>query len=367
MPGKSSTEAAAAPPVDRFPQWPASWYLFGPGAGLGRPVSRPMLGRRLVAFRASSGQAVVLDAACAHLGADLGHGRVVGDSIQCPFHHWRYGADGRCTQVPGQRDVPPFARLRCYPVEERHGLVFFFNGPQPLFPLPFILGEDPSEFVAGPVFRYVADCTWYMNSAHAFDRQHFAAVHDRKLIGLPAIDCPAPFCRRNSYDAEVVGRSVFDRLLRVFAGRTVRITLTVWGGTFAVITADFGRVESGFLMSMLPLEDGRTQCAGIVLARRSAVPPFDAISLRIRRVFTYGYLADEARRLRGTHYRAASLTAQDQDLIDFFDWVAALPQSPSPPDRENPYDASPNALAFAGPHLADSHPGVRPDGRPRPQ
>ena len=51
------------------------------------------------------------------------------------------------------------------------------------------------------------------------------------------------------------------------AGRTVKTTLTVWGGTFAVITADFERVRSGFLMATEPLEDGRTMCHGIVLGR----------------------------------------------------------------------------------------------------
>ena len=107
---------------------------------------------------------------------------------------------------------PAFARQRTYPVEERHGYLFFFNGREPLFPLPFFLGEDPAGYVASEVFRYVADCTWYMNSAHAFDRQHFAAVHDRELLAPPVIDCPAPYARRNSYLAKVVGDTGFDRV-----------------------------------------------------------------------------------------------------------------------------------------------------------
>src|SRR5689334_23634300 len=38
---------------------------------------------------------------CPHLGAHLGiGGTVVGDSIKCPFHAWRFGGDGACVDVP---------------------------------------------------------------------------------------------------------------------------------------------------------------------------------------------------------------------------------------------------------------------------
>jgi hypothetical protein len=257
----------------------------------------------------------------------------VGETIQCPFHHWRYGVDGVCTSIPHIAQIPPFARLRAYPVTERHGSVFFFNGREPLFPLPFILNADPADFVAGKVFRYTADCNWYMNSAHAFDTQHFAAVHDRRLLAAPSVDCPAPFARRNSYHAEVIGQTIFDRILRVVAGRKVHITLTIWGGNMAVITADFGRVRSGFLMAMQPLENGQTLCQGIVYAPRTShlLPGFAPLNLWVRRLFTFGYLADEARRLRGTRYNPVGLGQNDQDMIKFFQWVASLPQTANHP------------------------------------
>jgi hypothetical protein len=143
------------------------------------------------------------------------------------------------------------------------------------------------------------------------------------------MDCPAPYARRNSYHAEVIGQTVFDRILRVVAGRTVNITLTIWGGNMAVITADFGRVRSGFLMAMQPLENGQTLCQGIVFARRSRnlLGRFAPLNLAMRRLFTFGYLADEARRLRGTRYNPASLGPNDQDMIEFFHWAASLPQT----------------------------------------
>jgi len=329
MPAKSSNNCQA-PAADAFPAHPASWYLFCESHRLRKgPFSQRILGRLLVTFRTASGNVVVMDGNCAHLGADLGCGSVVGETIQCPFHHWRYGTDGVCASVPGLPQVPSFARLRTYPVEERHGYVFFFNGEVPLFPLPFFFGEDPRGYVAGKVFRYVADCTWWMNSAHAFDRQHFSAVHDRELLGPPVIDCPAPFARRNRYDAKVVGHTIFDRILRRTAGRTVKISLTIWGGTFAVISSQFERLPSGFLMAMEPLGDrqtGQTLCHGIVYARRlpALLRWLDPFRLWLRTLFTHGYLKEEARQLRATRYNPGSLGPSDQDMIDFFHWVVQL-------------------------------------------
>lgn len=328
MPARLSSSVGVAPPADRFPRYPASWYLLGASTDIAkRPVSKHMLGRRIVAFRTASGTAVVMDGSCAHLGADLGCGKVVGETIQCPFHGWRYGADGACAGSA--------ARLQVYPVVERHGYLFFFNGREAQFPLPFFWAEDPQQFVAGKIFSYVADCNWYMNAAHAFDTQHFASVHDRELLAPPEVDYPAPFARRNSYHAKVIGQHFLDRLLYRFAGKTVRITISVCGGTIMLVTGNFGGAHSRFIIAAEPLENGQTLCQGICYARSSGFAPLNRLSLAIRRIFTHGYLAAETREIRGTQYRPESLGANDRDLIEFFQWMAhhantALGVTPAP-------------------------------------
>ena len=154
------------PAADRFPAFPRSWYFFCRGRELSRkPLARDLLGRRLVAYRTTSGQAVLLDARCSHLGADLGKGTVVGDALQCPFHHWEYGPDGRCCRIPCTSEIPSFARQASFPVVERHGHVFFFNAPEATFPLPFFPDEDPAEFIAASPFWTTLDCPWYMIGA----------------------------------------------------------------------------------------------------------------------------------------------------------------------------------------------------------
>lgn len=319
------------PPADSFPAYPASWYLFGHARELSKPLSKRILGRQLVAFRTRNGSVSIMAAHCAHMGADLGCGTVIGDSIQCPFHNWKYGADGVCNLIPGTHEIPSFARQATFPAVERHGYIFFFNGAEPLFPLPFFFDADPNDFSAGNIFSYVSDCNWFVNAAHGYDTQHFDAVHDRKLAAPPQIDCPHPFARRNRYRAEVLGRTRLDKLLKILAGRTVEISITNWGGTFVLITGDFDHAHSRFIIATQPLDDGKTLCEGMVFTPRMKNPfsraLFEPLTLAVRRFFTHGYLKDEAKRLLGTRYNPTTMIAHDRDMIDFFNWVVALPQN----------------------------------------
>lgn len=323
---------ASLPDASQFPREPATWYVFGASAELtSKPLSKQMLGRRLVAYRAKGGQATVLDARCAHLGADLGRGTVVGETIRCPFHHWRYAADGRCAAVPGCRRPPASARLRSYPTIERHGYVYFFNGPEPLFELPFFPGCDWEDFAAGAAFRFEADCPWFMLVANAFDGQHFQAVHDRKLTSTPIVDCPDRCARRIRFGAEVLGTTICDRLLRQFVGRQVEVSITSWGGPYVLVEGRFRRAHSRLLVASRPAGTDRTLVDVIVFARRAPSRwggrLGDRLALRVRRLFTKAFMRYDIDRLSGIRYQPEGLIEQDQELVEYFHWLVGLPRS----------------------------------------
>lgn len=79
----------------------------------------------LVLFRAEDGHPAALPDRCPHRFAPLSAGKVRDGQIECPYHGWRFAADGRCTRVPGT-DLAPCSKplLDSLPSCEAHGLVW---------------------------------------------------------------------------------------------------------------------------------------------------------------------------------------------------------------------------------------------------
>lgn len=98
------------------------------------PVHRRMLGQDFVLFRDQAGIAHCLSNVCAHRGGSLADGKIKQDCIECPYHGWQFGADGRCRRVPSmgpEAKIPERAKVDSYPVQEKYGVVFAFLGDLP--------------------------------------------------------------------------------------------------------------------------------------------------------------------------------------------------------------------------------------------
>ena len=144
--------AAAAPdPGTRFPfGLPFGWYpvAWSQELSAGTSVSRTYFGRELVVFRTGAGETSVIDAYCPHLGAHLGvGGEVEVDGIRCPFHGWKFAADGACLDIPYARRIPKQARLEPYPSQESGGLVWAWYHP----------GGEAPRFAPPEIPEYGAD------------------------------------------------------------------------------------------------------------------------------------------------------------------------------------------------------------------
>lgn len=79
----------------------------------------------LVLFRTKEGRTAALPDRCPHRFAPLSAGKVCDGQIECPYHGWRFAADGRCTRAPGIDQVlgsKPL--LESLPSCEAHGMVW---------------------------------------------------------------------------------------------------------------------------------------------------------------------------------------------------------------------------------------------------
>ncbi len=115
------------------PEFPMGWYSVERSHQLAIGEVKPVkaFDRELVLYRTRSGAAVLQDAFCPHLGAHLGHeGRVIGESVRCPFHGWQFGTDGRCTHIPYCDEIPERARIRTWHTEEKNGEVYVWFHPE---------------------------------------------------------------------------------------------------------------------------------------------------------------------------------------------------------------------------------------------
>ena len=119
-----------------------AWYVAALAADLarGRLTRRMILGEPVMLGRAASGAVFALRDVCPHRAAPLSAGRFTReadgtDSVECPYHGWRFGADGRCTAIPSLVEGQAFdldrVGVRRYRVEESQGLVFVWAASDP--------------------------------------------------------------------------------------------------------------------------------------------------------------------------------------------------------------------------------------------
>lgn len=82
-------------------------------------------------FRTEEGLGALIDR-CPHRNYPLSEGRVHEGALECPYHGWRFGADGACEVVPGCLAVTnedPKLRAEAVGVIERHGAIFVTLSP----------------------------------------------------------------------------------------------------------------------------------------------------------------------------------------------------------------------------------------------
>jgi phenylpropionate dioxygenase-like ring-hydroxylating dioxygenase large terminal subunit len=118
---------------------PENWFIAARSDQLRtRPLRRFILGRPLVLFRDSRRRAAALEDRCPHKQVALSMGRVVGDSVQCPYHGMCFDAVGRCTAQPARGPDEPMCgdRVPHFPVSEQDDWIWVYLGSSPPPPAP---------------------------------------------------------------------------------------------------------------------------------------------------------------------------------------------------------------------------------------
>ena len=130
--------------------------------------------------RTRAGQVFAMRDICPHRAAPLSAGRITsepgeGETVECPYHGWRFKPDGVCAAIPSLVDDQAFdvdrIKVRSYPVRENQGLVFVWIASDPRVP-----AEPDHE---PPVFPGVVG-----GGPKLIERMDFDAHMDHAVVGL---------------------------------------------------------------------------------------------------------------------------------------------------------------------------------------
>ena len=207
------------------------WYALGRSRQLKSGAVLPFYvgSKKLVLWRSADGRINAQDPACPHTGADLSQGKVVDNSLRCAFHHWRFDGGGRCIDAP-TCELPPDRRLRCYPTEERWGLMWVFLG-KTFRPLPDG-HESLSKMILTPSQTLCAHP--HLVIGNGFDVSHLGPVHRMELSG--ELSCKQTQKHNLTLKYEAQFSQSYKRLLTGSTREGLAVTFMSDGGSFALLT-----------------------------------------------------------------------------------------------------------------------------------
>jgi phenylpropionate dioxygenase-like ring-hydroxylating dioxygenase large terminal subunit len=112
-----------------------AWYVAAWSDDLaeGQLFGSIILKQPIVFYRQSDGKVAALADRCPHRFAPLHMGKVIhGDRLQCPYHGLEFDSSGACVHNPhGSKNISSRARVRSYPVIEKHKAIWVWMGERP--------------------------------------------------------------------------------------------------------------------------------------------------------------------------------------------------------------------------------------------
>ena len=145
----------------------------------GAIISRTLLNEPVALWRAPDGALIGMADRCPHRSAPLSLGRIEGEEVRCMYHGLKFARSGACTEIPGQDMIPATARVKTYPVVERHSWIWVWMGDparaDPALIPPAVGMDDPDWVLRSGHLDY--DANYLLINDNLTDFTHLTYVH----------------------------------------------------------------------------------------------------------------------------------------------------------------------------------------------
>jgi len=283
----------------------------------GKILGADFLDGRVVVYRGADGEARVMSAYCSHLGADLAVGDIEDDTIRCAFHHWRYDGSGVCVATKIGDPPPPAACLFKFPVCERYGIIFAYNGEHPRYEIPGFPYPDANlVFNVSAVPGIVPTDPWVL-SCNTPDMQHIKALHGVTFEQADPHDSVEWTDHSMLYDFKgrhALGEPI-DYRIGIFGNNIYYQSGTIEGRWFGMLTP-FG----------LP-RPGQTRVFAVFAACKDEGDEVStATFLRAVTELEMKVVGEDIPIVNSIHFRPGTLTRGDRTLARFFQYLREYPR-----------------------------------------
>ncbi|YAI81696.1 MAG: Rieske 2Fe-2S domain-containing protein [cyanobacterium endosymbiont of Rhopalodia sterrenbergii] len=107
------------------------WYVAARSLELtDEPLEVIVWYQSIVLYRDEQRKVQAIENKCPHRHVKLSSGKIVGNSLECAYHGWRFNSEGKCIFVPylDKKNKLPNCQIMFYPVWELYGFIWLFLG-----------------------------------------------------------------------------------------------------------------------------------------------------------------------------------------------------------------------------------------------
>jgi phenylpropionate dioxygenase-like ring-hydroxylating dioxygenase large terminal subunit len=146
-------------------------------------TSVTVIGEPLVLFRNGAGSPVALLDRCPHRFAPLHLGTVCADRerIQCGYHGLQFDTSGRCVHSPHSDRIPAAAKVKAFPVIERHSLIWVWMGdgePRPSLIPDYSAFDEGNDNQVSRRETIELSVNYQLMTDNLLDLSHVSFLHD---------------------------------------------------------------------------------------------------------------------------------------------------------------------------------------------